>query len=156
MLWKMLQMLAANSEDWHVGIPDPHAQVSFSDDGLHALDHRQTDLHREKDYCHLEKHGKTISYILRKIFSSEHRSYTTLQPHSFRRVQFFDSCAPGFRCDATAATHQEHHGLVFNTPWGLHLHPEHHPRRRGPNSGAQESSEAGQLAVPKMIWGWSP
>ena len=79
---------------------------------------------------------------------------------------------PGLRCDATAASHQEHHGFLFNTKGrglaaflafsdlaflsphtetyrvstlrisqGLHLHPEHHPGRRGPNAGAQESSE---------------
>ena len=37
------------SEDWHVGITDPDAQVPFSDDGLYTLDHRQADLDGAKD-----------------------------------------------------------------------------------------------------------
>ena len=41
------------SEDWHVGITDPNAQVPFSDDGLYTLDYRQTDLDCAKDHRRL-------------------------------------------------------------------------------------------------------
>ena len=68
------------SEDWHVGITDPNAQVPFSDDGLYTLDYRQTDLDCAKDHRRLEAI---------QVGSSKHRGYPQNHPERGKYGEMF-------------------------------------------------------------------
>lgn len=76
--WYECRWRNATAKDRNVGIADPYAQVSFSDDRLHTFDHRQTDVHSAKDNSSLAwDRDVDVTLALAKVMQS--RSFCYLQ-----------------------------------------------------------------------------